>query len=179
MGKQDNTIIIDGVNIAGCCYIADGNECEAYQTECEAQNCYYKQLQRKEQELKISQHYNDELTKYILGIGELFNITQYAILVGKNCIEYYAILSSTISNRIKDLQTENEELKKSSGFWGRTTARTQDKSDRYKQALKEIQQELRQSLYCESQECGCDDYEKCLECTKNQILQKCEVLKDG
>lgn len=174
----DKEIIIDGVNVAGCKYYFYG-DCNIEHDGCtENPNCMYKQLQRKEQELKISQHYNDELTKYILEIGELFNITQQPTIMGKNCIEYYAILSSTISNRIKDLQTENEKLKKSSGFWGRTTARTQDESDRYKQVLKEIQQELRQSLYCESQECGCDDYEECLECTKNQILQKCEVLKD-
>lgn len=43
-------IIIDGVDVTECCYITDENECEVYQTECEAQYCYYKQLQRKEQE---------------------------------------------------------------------------------------------------------------------------------
>lgn len=64
------------------------------------------QLKRKEQECEISQHYNDELTKYIVSIGELFNLPQKPTTLGKNCIEYYAILSSTIGNQIRDLQSE-------------------------------------------------------------------------
>lgn len=51
----------------------------------------------------------------------------------------------------------------------------------YKQTLSEIQQDLEFATYCESQECGCDDANECLECTKKQILQKiseCEVEND-
>jgi hypothetical protein len=51
-GKQ---IIIDGVPVQDCCYFDyenDGYEdsCYIHQNECSAQNCYYKQLKRKEQE---------------------------------------------------------------------------------------------------------------------------------
>ncbi len=67
-------------------------------------------LKAKEQELKISQHYNDELTKYITSIGELFNLTQKSTTLGRNCIEYYAVLSSTIGNQIKDLQSEFQSI---------------------------------------------------------------------
>lgn len=40
----------------------------------------------------------------------------------------------------------------------------------YEKALDEIERELKEDIYCESQECGCDDYEECLRCTKNIIL---------
>ena len=44
------------------------------------------------------------------------------------------------------------------------------KSDRYRKALEEIEKELKEDIYCESQECGCDDFEECLNCVKTQIL---------
>lgn len=40
----------------------------------------------------------------------------------------------------------------------------------YRKALEEIEQELKENIYCESQECGCDDSEECLRCTKSLIL---------
>lgn len=43
-------------------------------------------------------------------------------------------------------------------------------TDRYRKALEEIERELKEDIYCENQECGCDDYEECLRCTKNIIL---------
>lgn len=51
--------------------------------------------------------------------------------------------------------------------------------DRYRKALDEIEQELKEDIYCESQECGCDDFEKCLRCTKDQILNIINKVKDG
>ena len=43
-------------------------------------------------------------------------------------------------------------------------------NDRYHKALEEIEKELKEDIYCESQECGCDDFEECLKCTKEHIL---------
>ena len=37
-------------------------------------------------------------------------------------------------------------------------------------ALEEIEEELKEDIYCESQECGCDNFEECLRCTKDLIL---------
>ena len=62
----DKQIIIDGVPVQDCCYFDyenDGYEdsCYIHQNECSAQNCYYKQLKRKEQEceeLKEELHQN-------------------------------------------------------------------------------------------------------------------------
>lgn len=53
----DKQIIIDDVLVKDCCYFDyenDGYEdsCYIHQNECSAQNCYYKQLKRKEQECK-------------------------------------------------------------------------------------------------------------------------------
>lgn len=47
-------IIIDGVDVSECAYFDYENEgtreCDVYGNECEANNCYYKQLARKTQE---------------------------------------------------------------------------------------------------------------------------------
>ena len=43
-------------------------------------------------------------------------------------------------------------------------------SNKYKRGLEKIEKELKEDLYCESQECGCDDFEECLKCTKEHIL---------
>ena len=43
-------------------------------------------------------------------------------------------------------------------------------TNRYRKALEEIEKELKEDVYCESQECGCDDFEECLNCVKTQIL---------
>ena len=48
-----------------------------------------------------------------------------------------------------------------------------------KETLIEIQQDLENATYCESQECGCDDTNECLECTKKQILQKIKEVLNG
>ena len=50
----DKKIIIDGVDVNECAYFDYENEgtreCDAYGNECEANNCYFKQFKRKEQE---------------------------------------------------------------------------------------------------------------------------------
>lgn len=56
--------------------------------------------------------------------------------------------------------------------------RKEQECNRYKQTLSEIQQDLEFATYCESQECGCDDANECLECTKKQILQKISEVKN-
>lgn len=57
--------------------------------------------------------------------------------------------------------------------------RKEQECNRYKQTLSEIQQDLEFATYCESQECGCDDANECLECTKKQILQKISEVEDA
>ena len=49
-------------------------------------------------------------------------------------------------------------------------ARKTQECNRYRKALEEIEEELKEDMYCESQKCGCDDFEECLKCTKEHIL---------
>lgn len=40
----------------------------------------------------------------------------------------------------------------------------------YKTIIEKIRQEVQEDVTCESRECGCDNYEECIECLKNTIL---------
>lgn len=46
-------------------------------------------------------HERNELRKYITDISKLLNINTSQSVLGANCLEFYAILSSTVENRIK------------------------------------------------------------------------------
>lgn len=50
--------------------------------------------------------------------------------------------------------------------------------NRKEQTLDEIEKELKEDIYCENQECGCDDFEECLKCTKEHILDIINKAKD-
>ena len=52
-------------------------------------------------------------------------------------------------------------------------------TNRYRKALEVIEEELKEDIYCESQECGCDDFEECLRCTKDLILDIINKAKGG
>ena len=68
-------MIIDGVNVSECSYYNKDNEpycCEVWDNECEAQNCYYKQLQRAKAE-------NGKLKTFIIWLTK----QQYYILPPK------------------------------------------------------------------------------------------------
>ena len=47
------------------------------------------------------------------------------------------------------------------------------------QTLDGIEKELKEDIYCENQECGCDDFEECLKCTKEHILDIINKVKRG
>lgn len=69
----DKRIIIDGVPVQDCCYFDYENDgykdsCYIHQNECSAQNCYYKQLKRKEQECK---NLEEELRGCRIGIKDI------------------------------------------------------------------------------------------------------------
>lgn len=204
----DKEVIIDGINVGRCRFFeidADDRDavmmCEVenalgfLEIECQKNpNCYYKQLQRQEQKLEISQHYINELTKYILEIGDSFQIPSKMTILGKNCIEYYAILSASIKSYIKDLQTENEELKKKANCYNCGTCngkedyinmkrhcenainslhKEQKQTDTYKQALEEIKGII-EHIWCDCHG-ECEEY---IEIGLQQIIQKInEVLK--
>lgn len=132
---DEEKIIIDGVNVSKCEYVCNtafGNiGCKLPFNEeihcCNIPNCYYKQLQRKEQEC-------EELKKQLMQKSERL-----------------CYLNAEKSFRIVDLE----------------------------QTLDEIEKELKEDIYCESQECGCDDFEECLKCTKEHILDIINEAKEN
>ena len=49
----------------------------------------------------------------------------------------------------------------------------------YKQALKDIREDMEKDTTCESRECGCDDYAECINCMKETIINRInEVLNN-
>lgn len=81
----------------------------------------------------------------------------------QECEELEELLKLRTNDRINKLE--------------RAIIRRNVKIARYRKALEEIERELKEDIYCESQECGCDDYEECLRCTKNIILNIINKVK--
>ena len=86
----------------------------------------------------------------------------------------------------KEIINKNEKIKELrfsvSDLTNRLCSLNAEKSFRIvdlEQTLDEIEKELKEDIYCESQECGCDDFEECLRCTKNKILDIINKAKDG
>ena len=102
---RDKQIIIDGVPVQDCCYFDyenDGYEdsCDMYQNECSAQNCYYKQFKRKEQEC-------EELKKEIINKNEKIKELRFSVsdLTNRLCC-----LNAEKSFRIVDLEQALNEI---------------------------------------------------------------------
>lgn len=161
-------IIIDGVNITGCtwcdfepdaepyCRINDGED-----LACEDNpNCYFKQLARKTQEC-------EKLKKQLMQKSEVDMFFNTPIEGWSN--DPCGICPHKAEN--EELLKENQQLRNSlsDSLMFKFTGQ-ENETDRYRKALDEIEKELKEDIYCESQECGCDDFEECLRCTKNKIL---------
>lgn len=80
-----------------------------------------------------------------------------------------------LQKQIRNLQIINTKLQNRNQQLNDATT----KAKCYEQALNEIEKELKEDVYCESQECGCDDFEECLKCTKEHILDIINKAKDG
>ena len=106
-------IIIDGVDVSGCAYFDYENEgtreCDAYSNECEANNCYYKQLARKTQEceeLKKQLMQKSEVDMFFNTPIEGWSSVPCGICKYKNCLtEIKGIAEENI--RIADLEGLN------------------------------------------------------------------------
>lgn len=96
------------------------------------------------EQIKIFKHYISELTKYIEETATILDINTSATILGKNCIEYWAVLSSASNNAIKKLQQENEELKQSQEDAEKVLKNILDNFDKmenhYRKALEEIEE---------------------------------------
>ena len=177
---MDKQIMIDGVDVKNCRRrIGKNNYCRYFKRLCSENNfnCVWKQLARKTQEC-------EKLKKQLMQKSEVdifFNTP----------IEGW----STDPCGICQHKAENEELKKEvinknekikelrfsvSDLTNRLCYLNAEKSFRIvdlEQTLDEIEKELKEDIYCENQECGCDDFEECLKCTKEHILNIIDKVK--
>lgn len=95
----------------------------------------------------------NELRKYIIDICKLLDIDTNQSVLGANCLEFYAVLCSTVNNKIKDLQQqlkrtgqklqakeqECETQRYKLNYYIKKTTQLLDDIDNYKQAFDEIE----------------------------------------
>ena len=160
----DKQIIIDGVDVSGCLHYSDRDGyCEACKddidgysfTKCSSEdNCYYKQLKRKEQECEFS-------NLKIIQLQE--TLSQYETdLSTKDCIV------ETCKAQYKELKAENDELKKRvKGEIHLGNKYKEDFVEQFNEAekLKQTLQEIKEIAENRS------NY-PCGKCIKTEILQK-------
>ncbi len=121
-------IIIDGVPVQDCCYFDyenDGYEdsCDMYQNECSAQNCYYKQFKRKEQEC-------EELIRKLSNQEQLY----------QNEIEIYNQSCLQLRQENDDLYLERLALNTANSGINALLEVKEQECDRYRKALEEIEE---------------------------------------
>ena len=115
-GEKPETeeIIIDGVNVEDCSYYNKDNYpycCEVWDNECEAQNCYYKQLQRLQQENAELKEKNTALEETLQTIEQLKDEDSLRIaqLVTENA-RLKNERTADLVKQIDELKAENERL---------------------------------------------------------------------
>ena len=84
------------------------------------------------------QHERDELRKYLIDICNLLGIDTRQSLLGANCLEFYAVLSSTAENKIKEFK-EWQDANKPTGICETCTVKSVEDMYKYKKALDEIE----------------------------------------
>lgn len=85
------------------------------------------------------QHERDELRKYLIDICNLLGIDTRQSLLGANCLEFYAVLSSTAENKIKELK-EWREANQPTGICETCTVKSVEDMYKYKKALDAIEE---------------------------------------
>lgn len=184
MSKNKEPLIVDGINVSKCYYVIDYDPpewqgtwggaihkgaCRVYSKDCKDNpNCYFKQLARK--------------TQIIDGVEEV--IKPYQEQIELDALSLPIAIESILERKTqeceelkKEIINKDEKIKELrfsvSDLTNRLCFLNAEKSFRIvdlEQTLDEIKKELKEDLYCESQECGCDDFEECLKCTKEHIL---------
>lgn len=197
----DKEVIVDGVNVSRCeqhCSDNHNNPNMCYQDMTGGYlNCQPKERQCNFYITQIEQQLarkTEECERAITRIKDL----EERIMKHSDNIEHYC---ERLANKEQQLQAEQQKVKEleeklfqiedivkpiNEGLPEDNVIRKimlilndcPTQRNIYREVLEEIRQELEEATHCESQECGCDDAEACLECTKKLILQKCEVLND-
>lgn len=185
-------IMIDGVDVSGCLFYQSNFEedydvrikhfCSNWHNSCESSNnsnCYFKQLAHKTQECEELK----ELTEVSSAKYQSLKM-QYKNLVEINnkrkdeikTLKYMLYEEKELSPK---LFKANFKIAKLERDISSHKNRFKYELDRYRKAFEEIEKELKEDVYCESQECGCDDFEECLNCVKTQILDIINKAKGG
>ena len=165
-------IMINGVDVNRCIDFNKRDKVSCYHIlydKCnENPNCYFKQLARKTQEFEQLEEKYEAL--------KLENQEGYEIV---------AELKHECEELKKEIINKNEKIKELrlsvSDLTNRLCYLNAEKSFRIvdlEQALDEIEKELKEDIYCENQECGCDDFEECLKCTKEHILDIIKTIDE-
>ena len=84
----------------------------------------------------------------------------------------YSLMYDNETKRTETLLKEFNRADKNKDIW-------REKAEKYEQALDDIEKELKEDINCESQECGCNDFEECLKCTKEHILDIINKVKES
>lgn len=83
-----------------------------------------------------------------------------------------------LKQELKELKVQLKNSENARNYAEKVCINIELKKKIYKQALDEIEKELKEDIYCENQECGCDDFEECLKCTKEHILDIINKVKE-
>lgn len=177
-------IMIDGVDVSECVHYEDLS-CTAFRDSCgypldckDFFFCNYKQLARKTQEceeLKIKLIQKDEVNMFFNTPIEGWDNDPCGICPHKAENEELKKEIINKNEKIKELRFSVSDLT------NRLCYLNAEKSFRIvdlEQTLDGIEKELKEDIYCENQECGCDDFEECLKCTKEHILDIINKAKD-
>ena len=121
-------------------------------------------------------HERNELRKYIIDICELLDINTSQSVLGANCLEFYAVLSSVAKDKMKDLQEQlkrkEEEVKELNLVNKKLGAELCGKLQNYMRVFDEIKEIAeKQCNICEALT-PIDEYKDCKKCWQGVILQK-------
>ena len=126
-------------------------------------------------------HERNELRKYIIDICKSLDINTSQSVLGANCLEFYAVLSSVAKDRMKDLQEQLKRKEQECEELKHEVELMMDcescKIDEYKQTLTEIKDmcsEMNFEILMQNSWCGNTDFKMgcCEKLFKKQILQK-------
>ena len=158
---DDKQIIIDGVDVSVCKLYNEDNgvvapDGTAERTElCYLTNDYCENNPNcYYKQLKRKEQECEKIKNWVKGM-----------MFYTDCSNWFERFTTAFDDWKNDLISQLDQLK--------------IENKKLKETLIEIQQDLEYATYCESQECGCDDTNECLECTKKQILQKIKEVLNG
>lgn len=125
--------------------------------------------------------YCKELKKYLIEIFELLDIPTSQSVLGRNCIEFYAIRTCTAENRIKELKDQLkhkeqgcEELNSDNRYFVDRIMSLEELTDKYELAFDEIEKNIKD--YCKNM-CMTETKETCGSCQNTEVLDIIDRVK--